>query len=329
MNDWSMPVVDVVIPTIGRWDLLGQAIDAVQAQVGVGTRIIVVNDSGKPAPVSIAQRADVVDTAGRTGEGAARAAGLAAVTSDLVAFCDDDDLWRPHKLARQVEALGSTRGWCIAAAGRADLQGRRRRGWDLGRAIELMGRRDFSRLVLMQNPVPAGASVVLVDTNLLRSVGGWDSALGYFADWDCWIRLSEVVEPILIDEELATYRLWPGQMINDRSAAWDALDYIRAKHADRRELLGIGPLHDWSIAWILAGELQTPGRRMRGLAEAAKRLVPRRPRHLLGVGPLFQEMFYGLGSSAFASRPTRAAQPRGFSYLWAATSMGPSGPSAE
>ena len=283
--------VDVVVPTVGRWDLLREAIDSIHAQVGVSTRVIVVNDSGDNVPADIANRTRVVETAGRIGEGAARAAGLNAVTTDLVAFCDDDDLWRPNKLERQIGALGRESGWCLTAADRADLQGRRSDGWSLKRLGELQDRREFGRRILMHNPIPAGSSVVLVNTDLLREVGGWDPALGYFADWDCWIRLSGVVEPTLVDEELATYRFWPGQMINDRRAAWPALDYIRAKHAARRHSAGVGPLHDWVIAWILAGELRTPGRRLRGLGAAAKRLLPRRPRDVLAVVPLGRELF--------------------------------------
>lgn len=282
--------VDVVVPTVGRWELLSEAIDSIHGQVGVLAQVIVVNDSGSPAPPGIARRARVLETAGRTGEGAARAIGLKAVTTDLVAFCDDDDLWRPNKLARQIEALGTEGGWCLTAADRADLDGRPRQGWSLRSVVDLQARREFSRRVLMHNPVPAGSSVILVRTDLLRQVGGWDPALGYFADWDCWIRLSAVVEPTLVDEVLATYRFWPGQMVNDRSPAWEALDYIRAKHSDRREVLGIGPLHDWAIGWILAGELRTPGRRLKGLAAAARRLTPQRPRDLLAVGPLSQEL---------------------------------------
>src|SRR5207248_3247562 len=38
----------------------------------------------------------------------ARNAGILGSSSDLVAFCDDDDTWRPSKVRLQVEALERT-----------------------------------------------------------------------------------------------------------------------------------------------------------------------------------------------------------------------------
>lgn len=294
------PLVDVVVPTIGRWEFLNEAIDSIHAQVGVDTRVIVVNDSGETAPVGLAQRALVVNTKGREGEGAARAAGLAAVTGEWVAFCDDDDLWRPEKLARQLSALGDQPGWCLTAADRMDVAGKRLDGWGLGRLIEMQRADGLVRRLLTHNPVPAGASTALVHTELLRRVGGWDSKLRYFADWDCWIRLIAEAEPTMVDDNLVSYRFWPGQMINDRSGAWEALDYIRIKHADLRDRLGVGPLDDVVIAWILAAELRTPGRRVKGALAATQRLRPRHPRDLQAIGPVGREIYHKIRNSVIA-----------------------------
>ena len=43
------------------------------------------------------------------GESGARNRGLEETRGIWVAFLDDDDLWAPHKLARQLSALQSTR----------------------------------------------------------------------------------------------------------------------------------------------------------------------------------------------------------------------------
>ena len=47
----------------------------------------------------------------------ARNTGIVALDTDLVAFCDDDDVWQPGKLRRQVEALRARPGAEFASCG--------------------------------------------------------------------------------------------------------------------------------------------------------------------------------------------------------------------
>ena len=251
---------------------------------------MVVNDSGQDAPANIRDRAVVIDTAGRTGEGAARAAGLAHVESSLVAFCDDDDHWLSNKLVTQVAALGDEPGWCLVGATRVDSDNAELCDWPLTRMVKLQESGDLRRRMLTHNPVPAGPSSILVDTELLRSVGGWNPQMKYFADWECWIRLMAAIDPILIDEPLVRYRMWAGQMTTDRRDAWEALDIIRRDNATTRARHGVGPLDDRVIAWILQGELETPGRRLPGIVAALRRLTPKRPADLRALGRYLREI---------------------------------------
>lgn len=132
----DLPTIDVVIPAT-RWDHIGATLDAVTAQEGVNARPIVVNDSGKPAPVDVAERAFVVDTPGWSGEGLARAAGLAAVEAEHVAFCDDNDRWLPEKLQTQIGALAGRPGWCLVGAVRVDENDRVIAPWSLDALVDL------------------------------------------------------------------------------------------------------------------------------------------------------------------------------------------------
>jgi glycosyltransferase involved in cell wall biosynthesis len=104
------PAVDVVIPTRNRPELLRRAIAAVLAQDYPGDiRVIVVHDqSRRDDSVS---RDDphrsvmVIDNARLVGLAGTRNTGILASDRPLVAFCDDDDRWLPHKLRRQVGVL--------------------------------------------------------------------------------------------------------------------------------------------------------------------------------------------------------------------------------
>ena len=102
--------VSVVIATRDRPELLRQAIDAVLAQEYAGdVEVVVVFDQSEVddslTRESRTRRVRVM--ANRRGPGLAgsRNTGVEAAEGRYVAFCDDDDLWAPLKLRRQVELL--------------------------------------------------------------------------------------------------------------------------------------------------------------------------------------------------------------------------------
>ena len=120
------PSVGVVIPTRGRRpDQLRSATRAALGQDHSGSvEVVIVVDDGDPVSV-VDQVADLLagrvpaarrQTAGARGVRVvanrlspglpgARNTGIAALGTDLVAFCDDDDQWLPGKLSAQVAAL--------------------------------------------------------------------------------------------------------------------------------------------------------------------------------------------------------------------------------
>ncbi len=105
----SLPAVGVVIPTRDRPELLKRAIESVRAQDYPGPlRVIVVFDQAEP-DVRLTVTGDpavtVLANLRRPGLAGARNTGIMALDTELVAFCDDDDLWQPGKLHKQVTAL--------------------------------------------------------------------------------------------------------------------------------------------------------------------------------------------------------------------------------
>lgn len=103
------PSVTVVIPTRDRPQLLASALEGVSAQHYPGRLdVIVVYDRTDPYP-GVLEAAGVPArwlTNSRTpGLAGARNTGILDATGDLVAFCDDDDIWLPGKLAAQVAML--------------------------------------------------------------------------------------------------------------------------------------------------------------------------------------------------------------------------------
>lgn len=103
----------MVITTLGHsW--LSAAIDSVIAQTYRPDEIIVVDDRGPadrtPLPLSVDDDRIIVARTHGKGANHARNQGVRLASCDLIALLDDDDLWYPHKLERQVALfLQSTR----------------------------------------------------------------------------------------------------------------------------------------------------------------------------------------------------------------------------
>ena len=116
------PSVTAIVATLGRREL-ARAIDAIVDHDYEGPLdVIVVFDDGEPDLGLVrdgrdGRRVQVMVNERTPGLAGGRNTGLLAATGDLVAFCDDDDEWRPGKLRAQVIALEGLPGAKAATAG--------------------------------------------------------------------------------------------------------------------------------------------------------------------------------------------------------------------
>ena len=101
--------VAAIVPTHDRADLLTTTLRSVLWQRGVSLEVVVVDDGSSEAMDTVVERVGdprvrVVRNETPEGVCAARNRGAAETDARWLAFCDDDDLWAPDKLARQVAA---------------------------------------------------------------------------------------------------------------------------------------------------------------------------------------------------------------------------------
>lgn len=107
--DYSSWRVSAVIPTIGRLELY-EAVASALAQTEYLHEIIVAADTSDALSLPDDPRIKVVRTGPRAGGNVARMAGIKAASGNVIALLDDDDIWSPEKLARQLAALPSGPG---------------------------------------------------------------------------------------------------------------------------------------------------------------------------------------------------------------------------
>ncbi|WP_066368283.1 glycosyltransferase family 2 protein [Herbidospora mongoliensis] len=128
MNDW--PAVSVVVCTTGnRPEMLREALASLRAQDYPGdvTAVIVFDrcDPDKEVLSDDPHRRVTWTTNERVPNVAgSRNSGILAAEDDLVAFCDDDNTWRPTKLRLQVEALQANPDAALVSCGMVSTQER-------------------------------------------------------------------------------------------------------------------------------------------------------------------------------------------------------------
>jgi glycosyltransferase involved in cell wall biosynthesis len=246
----QLPSVAVVVPSKNRWDLLQSTLQSILLQRDVDIEVILVDDgSSDPYEPRVALLAEprirVIRTEG-LGLPAARNVGLTASEAEWTAFCDDDDLWAPDKLAEQMGALRAApdADWCYCSVVHFNEAGE---FVNVQRALDSSGRTDR---LLAGNTVPGGGSAVVVRTQVLRAVGGFDPEMRYAEDWDAWLRLSSKSLSVPLDRPLVAYRVHAGSMsfVFPALAAFRSID---AKYAAERRAANVD--FDWGSHYYNAG----------------------------------------------------------------------------
>jgi hypothetical protein len=191
----------------------------------------------------------------------ARNEAIAKANGAWVAFLDDDDLWAPNKLRRQLDAVEQTGAvWCFC-----DI-------YLVSPALDAV-RVDVTRdaastlaQLLEHNVVQAGNSTVLVRSDVLTSVGGYDETFN--SPWDLWIRLAQVGPPAIVAEPLAAYRRHVNTFIaGNKERALAEAHRLAEKHHELSAQYGKAFDIDTLAAWLDSER----GRSLRAAALAAER----------------------------------------------------------
>lgn len=228
----ASPSVSVLIATRDRPELLRRALEGVLSQEYDGLiEVIVVFDQSeadRSLAASAERRLVRVITNDRTpGLAGARNSGALASSGELVAFCDDDDVWLPGKLQRQVAALANSGVDTVAAGIVIEYQGRLTERVPTADALTVSA-------LLQRRVFEAHPSTVLVRRNaLLGSIGLVDEAIpgGYGEDYDWMIRAAQQGRIEVVPAPLVRV-LW--HRASFFAGRWEtiilALDYLLAKH---------------------------------------------------------------------------------------------------
>lgn len=94
------------MPVFNGAEFLQEALDSIAAQTRQPYDVVAVDDGSTDDSAKLVGRFGArVVRAERVGQAQARDLGIRAVTGEVIACLDQDDRWRPEKLARQVAVL--------------------------------------------------------------------------------------------------------------------------------------------------------------------------------------------------------------------------------
>jgi glycosyltransferase involved in cell wall biosynthesis len=290
------PLVTVVLPVFngGRW--LRETLASVLGQEGFDSMEVVAIDDG-----STDDSAAVIESVGdprvrltrreNRGISVTRNEAIRQGRGRYVAFIDQDDLWRPDKLARQIPQFeeDASVGLVHCQCARVDSEGRRISGGPIVSPDRLSG--DVRRGMLLGNVVPGTAGVV-VRRECFDTVGFFDEGLDGADDWEMWARIATRYAFRFDPEPLAFTRLhaWNTSTDVDRMRS-DGRKVQEMLFADPRMTEGLtdrerrrhrrrarGSLHGYCATWLIR-----TGRTRAAAADLARAVLyqPMKPRYLV------------------------------------------------
>jgi glycosyltransferase involved in cell wall biosynthesis len=226
--------VGVILAARAPVPYLAEALDSVLSQDPGPDEVVLVDHGSEPAidaPAGV--RLVRLDTAAG-GPAVARAAGLEALDTDLVALVDADDIWEPGKLAAQLEAMAShpDAAVCFGRATVVDAAGR-----PTGEQLPELRPGPLSaaelRVALYErDAVPAASAVIR--RGALESVGGFipEAPLPAATDWDLWLRLVTAGHAFVCEPGARIrYRRHEGSLTADVARLAEAGLAIHERHA--------------------------------------------------------------------------------------------------
>jgi glycosyltransferase involved in cell wall biosynthesis len=229
----TAPLVTCIVPCFNGERYLDEAIASILAQTHRPLEVIVVDDGSTDGSAGVAARhGDVVRYHRREngGPGAACNTGLDLATGDLIAFLEQDDLWLPDKVGRQLAELEANPalGYCVTHI---------QNFWIPALDAEAQRHRD---LPVMQ-PVPGYVvQTLMARRSVFDTVGRFDESLRFACASDWFLRASESgAAGRLLPDVLTRRRLHESNFSRlNRAASRDQFLHVVKASLDRRRRAG-------------------------------------------------------------------------------------------
>lgn len=203
----QLPLVSVVVPTHNRPDFLKRTLQSILQQTYKNLQIIVVsngfNDKNKKIVNGLQDsRIEYYEQENSGGPASPRNHGIRKSQGKYIAFCDDDDLFVPEKIQKQLEALNKNKNYALCYS--KMLRFDNNQEWSV---LNEGGTTDFKTL-LFRNNVPI--SSIFIRASFIKKYGGFleSKKIGDAEDYEFVLRYALKTKFYFLDECLIKY--WSG-----------------------------------------------------------------------------------------------------------------------
>jgi glycosyltransferase involved in cell wall biosynthesis len=205
-----MPRVSILLTCYNHLAYLPAAVEGVRAQTFDDFEVIALDDGSTDGTRDwLLEQPDlrVILNERNLGTYGTLNAGLREARGELIAVLNDDDLWAPEKLARQIELLDAHPEVGLVHTGGhfIDRDGNRTEGNPLGFRFPTFETGDILQGLVYENKIIASAA--LARRECFDRLGPFDE--GYFGsgDWQMWFRIAEEYRVGFVDAPLTFYRV--------------------------------------------------------------------------------------------------------------------------
>jgi teichuronic acid biosynthesis glycosyltransferase TuaG len=262
------PTVSVVMPAYNAEKTIRQSIDSVLRQTFTDWELIAVNDGSKDSTVSIVEefsRRDpriILHTLSQNGGlPNARNQGCLRAQGKFVAFLDSDDLWHKDKLKTQMSFHNEHPSIKISHTDFQIFDEKKVFKRPYKKFVESRAAKEGQLYPTIAYENTVGVLTVMVDRELLKDVGLFDTSLWTFEDQELWLRIARKnVAFGYIDKVLAYYRLTHGGMSRrlgryKKAYKFFIKNYLRDEKLDQRRIWK-NYFHHFGTAYFHKGDFQ-------------------------------------------------------------------------
>lgn len=206
-----MPRVSVLLTCYNHLAYLPAAWGSIRSQTFQDTEVIAIDDGSTDGSRSWleenASSAKLIFNASNLGTYGSLNRALEHATGEFVAVLNDDDVWLPEKLEKQLALLDAHSDVGLVHTDGHFIDGSDQKivGSPLGFEFPRTRTGDVSLDLVYANKIIASA--VLVRRKLLVELGGFDADYFGSGDWNMWLRVALDAHVGFVDDPLTLYRV--------------------------------------------------------------------------------------------------------------------------